>query len=226
MSIDYSARGILNRRPNITFVAPRSGLTIPEPERSVALPSSKEQRVNSLIQSLNNVAAVAEAVEGLVAARAKHEVLKLNLSNPEDAVVAQAAARQFPEKAVDTDGFLHVPEITFEMYNVCLQNMKAAGKAAGAKQLLKQSGPLKANKTDFGGAQSDKRPDINQASIPFAPINIPAFIAAGIPILFGMLFPLINAAIKKDVIAHTHPVIPAAPGVPVPSGPGIPVSPV
>jgi hypothetical protein len=41
-----------------------------------------------------------------------------------------------------------------------------------------------------------------------------------------MLFPLINIAVKKDIVGHTHPIVPAAPGVPVPSGPGIPLFPV
>ena len=227
MSISSSAKSILSRRPNITFVAPRSGLTIPEPQRNTTPPTPKEQRVSQLIQALKNTAAVAEAIEGLVAERAKGEVLKLNLSNPEDAVVAQAAARQFPDKAIDKDGFVHVPEITFEMYNECIQHMKEAGKKAGAKQQIKQTGPLKTDKTDFGGGTADKRPAVNQSNIPFAPIDLPAFIAAGIPILFGMLFPLINIAVKKDIVGHTHPIIMAPPSpIPVPSGPGIPVFPV
>jgi hypothetical protein len=221
--ITTGAKNILGRRPNIIFVAPRSGLTIPEPERITTPATPKIQRINGIIQKLENVAAVAEAVEKLVADRAKGEVLRLNLSNPDDAVVAQAAARLFPDKAINKDGFVHVPEITFPMYNDCIQHMKATGKAAGAKQLVKQTGPFKADRTDLGGSGSkaDRRPEVNQSTIPFAPIDLPAFIAAGIPILFGMLFPLINTAIKKDIVAHTH--IDPISGL---TGPGVPVLPV
>lgn len=224
--INQTTKNILDRRPNINFVAPRSGVTIPEPQLDTTPVTPKDQRVGQLITKLNNVANLAEQVEKLVADRVKDEVLRLNLSNPEDALVAQAAARCFPEHAVDTNGFVHVPEITFEMYNKALQNMKAAGRAAGNKQMTAQREPIRANKSNFGGSGQDRRPDVNQSTIPFAPINLPAFIAAGIPVLFGMLFPLINAAIKKDIVGHTHMVVTGPPSpIPVPSLPGIPVLP-
>jgi hypothetical protein len=219
--IDHS---ILDRRPNIKFVAPRSGFTIPEVEKPTSLPTPKETRINNVINQLNQVAILSESVEALVASRIKSEVLKLDITNPEDAVVAQAAARQFPELAIDRDGFKFVEQITFDMFNHCLQAMKAAGKAAGQKQELVLKGPIQIDKTDFGGLGRDKRPDINKSTIPFASIDLPAFIAAGVPILFSMLFPLINTAIKKDIIAHTHIVVGAP--APTPSGPGIPVLPV
>lgn len=225
--IGSSAKHILGRRPNIIFVAPRSGLTVPEVEKSTTPSTPKEQRVAQIIQSLDNLAITANAVEALVAERAKNETLKLNLTNPEDAVVAQAAARQFPELAKNKDGFIYVEEITFDMYNHCIQEMKGAGKSAGQKQQIRQLNALQADKTDFGGKNKDKRPDVNLATIPFAPIDLPAFIAAGIPILFSMLFPLINIAVKKDIVGHSHPVITAPPSpLPVPTGPGIPVFPV
>lgn len=225
--ITNKTRSLFDKRPDIKFTSPRSVDTIPEVVKSTAPVPIKVQKVNQLIKTLDNVAVIAESVESVIADRAKNEILKLNISLPEDALVAQAVARLFPEKAKNINGFNFVDEITFEMYNKCLQDFKAAGKAAGTKQQPKAlSENFKANKTDFGGLKKDSRPDINQSTIPFAPLDLPAFIAAGIPILFGMLFPLINIATKKDIVAHTHPVIPAAPGVPVPSGPGIPVSPV
>lgn len=226
MISDFSKK-ILNRRPEIKFTAPRSVDTIPEIEKSNTKSTLKSEKVDQLIKTLDNIVAIAESVEKVVADRAKNEILRLNIELPEDAMVAQAVARLFPDKAKNVNGFVFVDEITFDMYNECLQSMKSAGKSAGLKQqpqVLSEN--FKSNKTDFGGTSKDKRPEVNQSTIPFAPLNIPAFVAAGIPILFGMLFPLINVAIKKDVVAHTHPVIPAAPGVPVPSGPGIPVSPV
>lgn len=216
---------ILNRKPNIKFVAPRSGVTIPDVQRVTTAPTPNEVRVQQLIQSLTNVAAAAEAVEKIVSERVKHEVLKLDLRNPEDAVVAQAAARQYPEKAKDMNGFKYVDEITFDMYSHCLQEMKQAGIAAGQKQQTKAPDSFKADKTDFGGQNKDRRPDVNQATIPFAPIDLAAFIAAGIPLLFGMLFPLINVAIKKDIVGHTHPVIVPPAVVPVPTAIGIPMFP-
>lgn len=219
--ISYS---ILDRRPNIKFVAPRSGITIPEVEKPTSLPTPKETRVENLINDLNKVAALSETVEAIIANKVKAEVLRLDISNPEDAVVAQAAARQFPELAIEKDGFKFVEEITFDMFNHCLQEMKSAGKAAGLKQQLVIKSPLQINKTDFGGIGKDKRPDLNKSTIPFNAIDLPAFIAAGIPLLFGMLFPLINTAIKKDIVAHTHIVVGAP--APTPSGPGIPVLPI
>ena len=221
--IKSSAKSILNRKPKINFVQPRSGLTIPQVPLESAPLTPKAVRVNQIIQGLENIALTAEAVEGIIAERAKNEVLKLDLTTPEDAVVAQAAARQFPEKAVNINGFVHVPEITFQMFHHCMKAFKAAGIAAGAKQEIKQTGPIKADKTDFGGQGKDKRPDVNKSTIPFAPIDLPAFIAAGIPLLFGLLFPLINLAVKKDIVGHTHLVPPPAGPAPAPSGPGMPV---
>lgn len=220
-----SALSILNRKPNIKFVAPRSGITIPEVQKSTVALTPNEVRIKQLIQSLTNVAAAAEAVEKIVSARVKTEVLKLDLRNPEDAVVAQAAARQYPDKAKTINGFSYVDEITFDMYSNCLQQMKQAGIAAGQKQQTKAPESFKADRTDFGGRGKDSRPDINQATIPFAPIDIAAFIAAGIPLLFSMLFPLINVAIKKDIVGHTHPVIVPPAVVPVPTAIGIPMFP-
>lgn len=217
-----SFKDILNRRPNINFVAPRSGVTIPEVPQETAKPTPKEERFNSLVKGLEQVAVAAAAVEEVIAQRAKNEVLKLNIRNPEDAVVAQAAARCFPEKAINENGFIYVPEITFEMYRHCIKDIKEAGLKAGTKNQAK-SDNFVSNKTDFGGQGKDKRPEINRASIPFEPIDIPGFIAAGIPVMFSMLFPLIAANNKKDIIGHTHPVVVPPAIVPIPSGPGLPV---
>jgi hypothetical protein len=219
--ISNFTKGILGRRPNIVFVAPRSGVTIPEPQYDTTPKTPKEEKVDSLIAGLLDVAAKAEIVEKIISEKAKNVKLTLSLNNPEDVVVAQAAARQFPEKAKEKDGFRYVDELTFDMYSHCIQAMKAAGKAAGAKQSIKLAGPFKADKTDFGGAGQDRRPDVNQATIPFAPIDIPGFVAAGIPLMFSLLFPLINASIKKDIIAHAH--IDPISGV---TGPGVPLLPV
>jgi hypothetical protein len=218
------SRDILNRRPHIEFIAPRSGVTLPDVPQETAAPTPKEERLNSLIKGLEQVAITAAAVEDVIAERAKNEVLKLDIRNPEDAVVAQAAARCFPEKAIEKDGFKYVPEITFAMYRHCIKDIKELGVRSGTKNQTK-SDNFQADKTDFGGQGKDKRPEINRASIPFLPVDIPAFIAAGIPVMFGMLFPLISANNKKDIIGHTHAVVvPSAP-LPVPSGPGIPVLP-
>jgi hypothetical protein len=218
-------KSIFGRRPNITFVSPRSGATIPEVERITTPVTPKQERVDTIIKKLDNVAALSQELEKAVSEKAKNVVLTLNLANPEDAVIAQAAARQFPELATDLGGFKYVDKITFSMYSHCIQELKATGFAAGTKNQA-TSPTFQANKTDFGGMNKDRRPDVNQASVPFAPIDIAAFVAAGIPILFGMLYPLINLAIKKDIIGHTHPVIDATSGIPTPSGPGIPLVPV
>lgn len=217
-------RDILNRRPRIEFIAPKSGVTIPEVSQNTTPITPKEQRVNQLIQGLEQVAVAASAVEELVANRAKDEALALNLSNPEDAVVGQAAARCFPDKAITKDGFTYVPEITFAMYRECVQNIKDEGLRAGVKNQTK-SAKFQANKTDFGGKNKDRRPEMNRASMPIEPVDIPAFIAAGIPILFGMLLPLIDIKDKKEIIGHTHPVVVPPVVAPIPSGPGIPLLP-
>lgn len=222
--INSITKSLLSRRPNIEFVAPRSGITIPEPEVNTTAPTPREERVNQLIQGLENVAVTAGALEQLIANRAKNQTLKLNIRNPEDAVVSMAAARHFPDKAITTDGFIHVPEITFDMYLQCIKHMKETGIESGTKNQTKSNG-FQGDKTNFGGSDKDKRPDVNRTSIPFAPLDIPAFIASGIPILFGMLFPLISANNKKDIIGHTHPVVVPPAIVPVPSGPGLPVVP-
>lgn len=219
-------RSILNRRPSITFVSPRSGITIPDPISIKAPETPKAQRIKELTKTLDNIGVLAEAVEAAVAQRSKNEVLTLDLSNPEDAVVSQALARQFPDKIVLKNGIPTVPEITFDMFNKCLQKMKAAGKAAGRKQQMIAPEDFKIDKTNFGGTGKDRRPDINKSTLPFSPLDIGAFVAASIPLLFGLLFPLINVAIKKDIVGHLHPVVTPPSPVPLPSGPGIPVSPV
>lgn len=227
MSLNTETKSILNRRPLIKFTAPRSVDTIPEVTKNTVKPVAKIDKIDQLVKTFDNIVAISEAVEVAISDRAKNEVLQLNIRLPEDAVVAQAVARLYPEKAKNLNGFIYVDEITFEMYSECLQHMKAAGKAAGDKQTHSAAKPpFKSNKTDFGGGAKDKRPAVNQSTIPFAPLDIPAFIAAGIPILFGMLFPLLNVMVKGNIVTHTHPIVPGAPGIPVPSGPGIPVSPV
>ncbi len=219
--ISTGAKSILGFRPNIKFVAPHSGLTIPEVDTPTTTPTPKETRVSQILQNLLNIATAAEAIEKIVAARASDVVLKLDLNDPEDAVVAQAVARQFPESTNTIDGVTLGTTITFDMFNHCLQEMKQAGKQAGLKQQMKApTGAFKADKTDFGGRGKDKRPSVNKSTIPFAPLNIPAFIAAGIPILFGMLYPLINLAIKKDIVGHAH-----ADPTSGSTGPGVPVVP-
>ena len=224
--ISRGLQDLLSRRPVLEYDSPRSGETIPEVKSTVEK-STKEQRVSTILKSLDEIVELSSTVEAIIHERAKNQILKLNISNPEDAVVAQAVARQFPELAKTEGGFTYADEITFEMFNKCVQKMKAAGKANGLKQQPKAANfnPAQAS---FGGRGLDARPSINQATIPFAPINLPAFIAAGIPILFGMLFPLINATVKANIVGHTHPTVAYSGSplpLPVPSGPGLPVIP-
>lgn len=223
--ISQLTRDLLRNRPDIVYASPRSGETIATPIVDTSPKTSKQEKVSQLINDLENVATVAQGIERLIADRIKDEVMKLDIRNPDDVMVGQAAARQFPDKAKTIGGLLFVEEITFSMFDHCVQELKQKGIDAGKKQ---ESKPPETDlrKTNFGGIDQDRRPEINQSTIPFAPLDITAFVAAGIPILFTMLFPLINATVKANIVGHTHPIITAPPSpIPVPSGPGLPVIP-
>lgn len=221
------SREILDRRPNISYIAPRSTETVREfsPQKSqkvVTLP----ERVSKLIQGFKNVEVLAEAVEKEIQKKAKDVKVKLNAANPEDFVTMQAAARLFPDKAKEIQpGISVVDEITFDMYNECVQCLKAHGKEHGKANQIgpaaqKMQFPLP-TKTDFGGLGQDRRPELNPMSVPVAPIDILSYTVATIPILFGMLYPLIALYVKTSIIGHTHNS--TAPGAP--TGPGIPLTP-
>lgn len=218
--LDPHSRRLLNRRPTIKYVSPPSGDVIPEPQPAPEDP--KSERVQRVIKSLEAIEKASEVVEDAIAQRANKVTLKLNFNNPEDFVAGQAAARLFPDKAVEiSDGVSVVPEITFDMYHQCIKAMKAHGKERGKANQIPGVIP-DLTKTDFGGLGQDRRPDLNAMSIPFAPVDLIAYITAGIPLLFGMLFPLIQLYVKSSIVGHTHnQVVP--PGVP--TGPGLPVIP-
>lgn len=225
--LDPLSSDLLNFRPNISFVSPKSEDVIPEV--AVEVPVSKEDQVKQLRTGFDNVVKIADAVEKGIDSRVGKFVAKLNIADsPEDMATAQALARIFPKISREIAPGIHVVEqITYDMFKQCVHELEEHGKEQAKKSLLPKAENVNINRTSFGGINngSDNRPEINNITAPIAPINIPAFIAAGIPILFAMLFPLISSYVKTQVVGHTHPVVPAAPGVPVPSGPGIPVIP-
>ena len=217
--LDPYSRRLLNRRPNIKYVSPPSEDVIPDPQPAAETP--KSERVDRVMKSLNAIEKASEVVEEAIAARAESITLKLDMSNPEDFVAAQAAARIFPDKAVEiTDGVSIVPEITFDMYHQCVKALKAHGKERGKHNQIPGVIP-DMTKTNFGGLGADRRPDLNAMSIPFAPVDLIAYITAGIPLLFSMLFPLIQLYVKTSIVGHTH--IATAPGAPTLVG--VPVTP-
>lgn len=213
--LDAFSRRLLNRRPKIEYVGPRSTETIPEPAEDTPLPKSK--RVESLVKGFENLEKAAEEVEVLIASRAKNEILGLDFTLPEDFAAGQAAARLFPDSAVEIQpGIFVVEEITFDMYNACMQDLKDHGKTVGQQNQLQEVNP-DLNKVDFGGLGMDRRPELNNMSLLIPPVPIPAYLLATIPLLFGMLFPLISLYTNSKVIGHTH--------LPPVGGPGVPVVP-
>ena len=202
--LDSFSRGILRQRPNIRYVSPPSEDVIPEPQ--VEAEPSKPERVQKLVNSFKAIEKTALLVENAIADRAKDVSLTLDLSNPEDFVAAQAAGRSFPEAAEDIgNGILVVKVLTFDMYHKCVKAMKEHGKERGTANEIPSVIPSM-TKTDFGGMgeNGNRRPDLNQMSIPFAPIDLVAFIATAVPILFTMLFPLIQTYVKGNIIGHIH----------------------
>ena len=221
--LDAFSKRVLNRRPNIQFVSPRSVDTVPDP--SPATPSLEvPERVQQLITGFENLDKAAEAAENLIAERAKEVTLQLNLDDPQDFSVAQAAARLFPDAAKEIEGLPGVrvvKEITFDMYRACTQDLKNHGKTAGQRNQIPAVNP--GAKTDFGGVTKDRRPELNAMSVIIPPVPIPAYLIATIPLLFLMLHPLRMLYTNTKVVGHIHNVITPVPGTPV--GPGIPVNP-
>lgn len=222
--MDFVSRDILSRRPNISYIAPRSTETVREftSEQTTSPP----ERINSIVQGLKNVEALAEAVEGEIQKKAKGVKVKLNPALPEDFITMQAVARLYPELAKEIQpGIKVVDEITFDMYNDCIQKLKAHGKEKGKSNQIalaaSKTGFPAINQTSFGGQGQDRRPELNSMSVPIAPIDILSYISSSVPLLFAMLYPLISLYVKTSVVGHTHNV--TAPGAP--SGPGIPVVP-
>jgi len=221
--LDAFSKQILNRRPNITFVGPRSIETIPEPSPAVEN-LEQPQRIQQLIDGFTNLNTAAELAEDLIAERAKEVTLQLDLDDPEDFATAQAAARQFPELAEDIPdlpGVRVVSTITFPMYQACMQDLKKHGKEMGQKNQIPAVVP--GPKTDFGGIEADSRPQLNGSSVIIPPVPIPAYLIATIPLLFLMLHPLRLLYTNTKVVGHIHNVVAPIPGTPV--GPGIPVNP-
>jgi hypothetical protein len=208
--LDPFSRDILNRRPNIQYISPPSEDVIPEPQPDAE--PSKPERVQRLVNSFRAIEQAALAVEDAIAKRAKDVTMELNLSNPEDFVAAQAAGRLFPDAAEEvTDGVKVVKTLTYDMYHQCIKAMKEHGKERGKNNQIPAVAPSM-TKTDFGGLGMDRRPELNNMSIPFAPIDLLSYITATIPLLFGMLFPLIQIYVKTSIVGHTH--IATAPGAP------------
>jgi hypothetical protein len=218
--LDPFSRDLLNRRPSIRYISPPSEDVIlePQPEEEPEVP----ERVATVVSSFDAIEAAAEAVETAIADRAQNVTLELDLTNPEDFVAAQAAARVFPDLAEEvTEGVSVVKAITFDMYHQCIKAVKEHGKEKGKSNQIPAVTP-DITKTDFGGLGLDRRPELNPMSIPFAPIDLLAYITTTVPLLFGMLFPLIQLYVKASVIGHSHnQSVPPGP----PTGPGIPVIP-
>lgn len=219
--LDPFSRDILNRRPNIQYVSPPSEDVIPEPQPDPE--PTKSERVEKLVNSFAAIEQTALVVENAIADRAKGVVMDLDLTNPEDFVAAQAAARIFPDAAEEVaEGVIVVKQLTFAMYHNCIKAMKEHGKERGKSNQIPAINPSM-TKTDFGGMGLDRRPELNTMSIPFAPIDLLSYITSTIPLLFGMLFPLIQIYVKTSIVGHSHNVVAPVPGVPV--GPGLPVVP-
>lgn len=226
--LDAFSKEILNRRPNIQFISPRSIDTIPEPSPSIP-DLEKSQRIQQLVNGLNNLNTAAEAAEDLIAERAKDVTLLLDLDDPEDFATAQAAARLFPDDAKeipDLPGIRVVCEITFPMYRQCMGDLKEHGKIAGQRNQVPEASP-NPKKTDFGGLEQDRRPQMNNMSVIIPPVPIPAYLIATIPLLFLMLHPLRSQYVNSKIVGHTHTVttaVAAAVGSGI-TAPGVPVNP-
>lgn len=216
--MDAFSKKILNRRPEIIFVRPKSVDTIPTPSSSRPA-MKKQQQVEELIKGFENLNTAAQVVEEIIAERARDVVLSLDISNPEDFAVAQAVARQFPEKAKEVPGLPGVnvvTEITFPMYHHCIICLKDHGQQVGQQNQMQQVSPS-LSKADFGGLGQDRRPELNKMSMIMPPVNIPAYLIATIPLLFLMLHPLRMLYTNTKIVGHTH--------LPPIGGPGVPVNP-
>lgn len=222
--LDPKSRNTLNFRPKIVRVEPKSLPTIPNPDKSTTPVTEKETRVNNIIRDLQRTTLAAAGVEQIIHKKAKNIVVTLDLNNPEDAVVGQAAARLFPDAAREISGLQFVDKLTYPMYVDCLNQVKISGFEAATKNQIKDK-KFDPRKTNFGGLDGDRRPQVNMATLPFEPLNLATFIAGIVPALFALLFPLINGTVKANIVGHTHPVVTPPSPVPVPSGPGIPLVP-
>lgn len=219
--MDSLTNKLLNKKPVIRYVSPRSRKTIPDPSPQL---QPKLDKIQEIIRTFQAISETSALLEDQIAARASEVVLELDLDNPEDFVVAQATARQFPEAAVEVpgiNGLSVVTKLTFPMYQKAIGELKAHGKKVGQQNQLPI--PDTGLKTDFGGKDKDRRPESNKMSQIMPPVPIPAYLIATIPMLFNMLHPLRSAYVNSKVVGHTHNIVAPSPGTP--TGPGLPVNP-
>ncbi len=215
--MDPFNRDLLNFRPDIAFVSPASVNVISE---YVAPKTPKEAQVTQLKKGFENVVILADVVEKAIDSRAGAFKAKLNFSLPEDLATGQALARTFPKLAKEiAPGVRVVDEISYDMFKHCVNHIEDHAAKQAQKSLVPKAKNVSPTRTNFGGiGNGDNRPEINNLSSPIAPIDIPAFMAAGIPILFSMLFPLISSYVATEVIAHSHlgaDGVPTTGGVPI-----------
>ncbi len=213
--MDPFNRDLLNFRPEITYVAPMSTDVVPEYQEP---PTPRLEQVKQLKQGFDNVVKIADTVEKAIDSRVGKFKAKLNpFASPEDLATAQALGRMFPEMAKEImPGVKIVDVITYDMFKHCVKHLEDHGKKQADKSLTPKASNISPTRINFGGVGgADNRPEINNLSAPIAPLDIPAFIAAGIPILFSMLFPLISGYVTSEVVAHSHV---GADGVPTTGG--------
>lgn len=215
--LDQNTRLVLQRRPKIEYIVPRSTDVIPE--TSVAPAEDKRDRLTTVLQSLENIENTALLLERQVAQRAKDVEVELDLTNPEDFTTAQAAARIFPDRAVEIQpGLKIVKKITFDMYSSCVQHMKDHGKERGKSNQIFATDPV--DRSKFGGQEMDRRPELNRMSVPFVPIDLGAYTAAVVPLVFSLLYPLVSLYVNTKILGHTHNTL----SVGSPTGPGVAVN--
>lgn len=191
---------ILNYRPSIDFVEPFQAPAEPViPDTTPTLDSAKSQ-TQQLIDNLNQVAALADAVQKRIDTRVvSGGGLEIKLDPIKDQATIAAMKRRFPDKIDPTS-------ISYEDYRNALNCLQKAAPIPPSFSLSDiqnaKSDPLR---TDFGGysnQQGQNRPEISSPANSVQPLDTDAFQKAAVIALFALLLPLIQVENKLTIAEH------------------------
>lgn len=192
---DFSPqRDVVNFRPRIEFIEPEQ---IDEEVAAEEAPPTVDE-VKSDIQNVIDEYAKIEALADVAQERLddRAEGFEINLDPIVDSHIIDAMRRSFPDK--------DPTKISFDDYKKSLQciNLHSENKVqtVDPAEQFRALGDL--NRINFGGLGKPNglnRPDLDSASSPVDPINIPVFQAEQIAALFVKMAPKI-AGLIKDLV--------------------------
>lgn len=195
---------ILRFKPNLSYIEPEQladedGLLSANARTETDEISQARQRTEALIKNYDAVNKLADLAQQRIDDKVKTSGgLDIVLDPVRDAHVISALKRTFP-KATDYS------RITYDQYKHCLkeQSKQQVTPAITPKDI--QDAKSDPNRVDFGGLKNpagSNRAELSSLANSPKPIDLTAFQAAGILILFKLLRPYIQAEDEQRVARH------------------------